>query len=670
MSTTTRTLYQRLAQEVAGWRAQDYGHPAYPVVGELLRWAKLPADTALQLRPPQFAALESYWYLRLVAGTPTVLALYNQLFPDPETWRSALQIPALAWQTAEQDPTKFVARLTTDDEFVAQFKLESLRESVTLAYPSYIFALAMGVGKTVLIGAIIATEFALALHYPTAPFVQNALVFAPGRTILESLRALVNLAYQAVLPPHLYNPFAAAVKFIVPQDGARAIPVLAGSQYNVIITNTEKIRIQQEQIRKGQLGPLWSEAQVASAKAEVANLRLQAIASLPQLAIFSDEAHHTYGRALGDDLKKVRKTVDFLAAQTNVSCVINTTGTPYFRRQSLPDVVVWYGLAAGIRDGILKPVGDNIITYAEVAGTADAMLVTMSAIIRDFFDTYAQVNLPDGTPAKLAIYFPKTADIVVARPTLERLLVALGYAPTILLEHHTRCDNKADFDRFHQPQSPHRIALLVDRGVEGWDVPALFACALLRQLKTSNNFVLQAASRCLRQTPGNQVGARIYLSAENRALLARQLRDTYGETLRDLAIAAPHKPTPAAVAEPITALVPQPLPHHHWQPPARLQLRLPKVVTPTLQRANFTLDQGALTLRRTAELVEPNLAPALDLYTTIVEFSAIYRLELWTIYDALQPLYGAEGLIPHSHLPGLRRQIEAQCQNNPEATHG
>jgi len=40
---------------------------------------------------------------------------------------------------------------------------------------------------------------------------------------------------------------------------------------------------------------------------EIANLRLQAIASLPNLAIFSDEAHHTYGQSLDTELKKVRK---------------------------------------------------------------------------------------------------------------------------------------------------------------------------------------------------------------------------------------------------------------------------------------------------------------------------------------------------------------------------
>jgi len=39
-------------------------------------------------------------------------------------------------------------------------------------------------------------------------------------------------------------------------------------------------------------------------------------------------------------LKKVRKTVDYLAASTNVLCVVNTTGTPYFQKQPLRDVVI------------------------------------------------------------------------------------------------------------------------------------------------------------------------------------------------------------------------------------------------------------------------------------------------------------------------------------------
>lgn len=73
---------------------------------------------------------------------------------------------------------------------------------------------------------------------------------------------------------------------------------------------------------------------------------------------------------------------------------------------------------------------------------------------------------------------------------------------------------------------------LVNKGTKGWDCPGLLSWALARKLKSSNNFVLQAASRCLRQVPGNNHRARIYLSMDNRAILDRQLKN----------IAAPYKP--------------------------------------------------------------------------------------------------------------------------------
>jgi hypothetical protein len=219
-------------------------------------------------------------------------------------------------------------RIRTDDGFVADFRLQSLRESLSLEYPSYILALAMGAGKTVLIGAIIATEFALAIEYPDGPFVQNALVFAPGKTIIESLRELADIPYEKLLPPRLHRPFSTHLKLTFTRDGEKTIPVIAGSAFNLVVTNTEKIRIQKETIRKADLNGLFSDQQEEEAKREVANLRLQSIASLPHLAIFSDEAHHTYGQSLDTDLKKVRRTVDYLAGATNLIAVVNTTGTP------------------------------------------------------------------------------------------------------------------------------------------------------------------------------------------------------------------------------------------------------------------------------------------------------------------------------------------------------
>lgn len=200
----------------------------------------------------------------------------------------------------------------------------------------------------------------MAMEYPDGGFVRNALVFAPGKTILESLRELLAAPYESILPPRFHRPFAASVKFTFTRDGEKDIPVIRGSAFNVVVTNTEKIRIQKETIRRGDLGGLLGDQRVDEARQEVANRRLQAIASLPDLAVFSDEAHHTYGQSLDRELKKVRKTVDYLHTQTSLVCVVNTTGTPYFERHPLRDVVIWYGLSQGIRDNILKDVSGSI----------------------------------------------------------------------------------------------------------------------------------------------------------------------------------------------------------------------------------------------------------------------------------------------------------------------
>jgi hypothetical protein len=84
---------------------------------------------------------------------------------------------------ADEGLESCLERVRSDNAFVRQYALESLRESLTLDYASYILALAMGAGKTILMGSIVATEFAMAMEYPDGPFVQNALIFAPGKTI-------------------------------------------------------------------------------------------------------------------------------------------------------------------------------------------------------------------------------------------------------------------------------------------------------------------------------------------------------------------------------------------------------------------------------------------------------------------------------------------------------
>jgi type III restriction enzyme len=292
------TLFDLLNQRAGQWKAQGFPNEDFPVLGEILLWAANPDGAGWQLRAPQLRALETYWFLRLGEQTPRIYDLYLRYFPPAEDTSALLQalgIPTEAFEKSNFNAKKLWKSIRSDDEFVRAFRLEALRETMKLDYPSYILALAMGAGKTALIGAIIATEFAMALEYPEGPFVQNALVFAPGTTILASLRDLAEVPYHRILPPRLHKHFAASVKLIFTRDGEKDIPVIRGSCFNVVVTNTEKIRIQKETIRKSDIGQLFNQQSEEEARTEVANLRLQAIASLPHLGIFSDEAHHTGG---------------------------------------------------------------------------------------------------------------------------------------------------------------------------------------------------------------------------------------------------------------------------------------------------------------------------------------------------------------------------------------
>jgi len=284
--------------------------------------------------------------------------------------------------------------------------------------------------------------------------------------------------------------------------------------------------------------------------------------------------------------------------------------------------------------------------------------------VEDFFKTYGDVTLPDDTPAKLAIFFPQTDDVSELRPIVETALTKIGLSPALLLEHHTKNENKADFDRFKSKDSPHRVALLVSIGVEGWNVPALFACALARQLKSSNNFVLQAASRCLRQIPGNDAKARIYLSLENKNVLDRQLQETYGETFaallggesysRQTIITLRKVELPPLVVKKIVRNV-QPVEAHRDVP---LQLTRPSIDADKGTVIAYTPGEGGK-LQVADQIATLYDVDTFDLYTTAQDLARNYRLDPFEVLSELKRTY-PEGAFPISHYAELAAQIEKQ----------
>jgi len=692
-------LHEVLATMVSEWRDAGYPSDEYPAIAEILHFAWEDDERAQLrfLRKAQFQALETYWYLRLVLKTPTVPELYRALFPKNSDRRLVMGLNHDEIRDLLEDEgwDALIERIRTDNAFVRKHKLESLRETLTLDYPSYILALAMGAGKTILMGTIVATEFAMAQEYPEGPFVQNALIFAPGKTIIESLREIADIPFNRVLPSRMYAPFAATLKLTFTRDGDKELPVVWGSSWNIIVTNTEKIRIQKKTARRQAIQLALQLSGQQDHDADIANLRLQAIASLPHLAIFSDEAHHTYGQKLlgkwqkdrdtGEDvfveqgIKKVRRTVDYLAEATNLIAVINTTGTPYFERQPLRDVVVWYGLGEGIRDGVLKELANNIQVF-DLDESDAAHLV--ERIVTDFVDEYWSTALPDGSPARMALYFPNTATLDELRPAVDSALALKGVSTAAVLPVHSKSSEqtKTEFYRVaSDPSSPYRVILLVNMGTEGWNCPSLFACGLVRKLQTSNNFVLQAATRCLRQVPGNTKPARVYVSKGNKPILAKQLEETFGTSIAELnerltervektiELRSPNIPPlvlrrrirrfqrVAAVADtpPLTLVKPS------GKAPKAGHMETWTMAQPKAGKARLTRVDGG----EDNFVIEPM---AYSLYGAAAELAANAHLALPELMAALRELYGEEGSVPEYQLSDLARQIESQRANYEE----
>lgn len=660
-------LFELLQSNTIDWRNKNYPSNKYPAIAEIFNYNR-ENDAQRYLREPQFRALEIYWYLRLIEKTPKTFDLYQKYFINPidllQAFGITTQNPELLKELFNLDG--FWMKVKSDTEFVKSNRLDALKESYELDYPSYILALAMGAGKTVLIGAIIAMEFALSIEYQDDTFMQNALVFAPGTTIIESLKEISDIPYQKIIPPRLYRPFMANIKLTYTRNGEKTIPVEEGGLYNVIVTNTEKIMLRVMRKNRTQTELEFKKRQ--EEETLYANLRLQKIASLPNLGIFSDEAHHTYGQKLESDLKRVRSTINYLNKKKKSVCVINTTGTPYFKGQTLKDVIFWYGLAEGIKDNILKSLEGGIRSYDF---KDDELPLLLEDIVKHFWKQYGDVRLPSGSRSKIAFYFPQEETLVGARPYIEAALAGIGQSATIVLKN-TQKSKKQDIDNFNalnDPNSPFRIILLVGKGTEGWNCPSLFATALIRKITGANNFLLQAGMRCLRQIPGNNKPATVYIDGHNYNTLDKELRETYGSRLADLDTTHADLVSERLVIIKteipkllIRKLVRKVVATQKQVQSHQIKFTYPDVISDSditvTTYLTGNVSEGKVLYASAEQGEHIKSAQTNDLYTASLLIADNYHLDQFAILKSLRKLYTDE--IPPGHLQPLMKQAENQ----------
>ncbi len=315
-------------------------------------------------------------------------------------------------------------------------------------YPGYIFALTMGTGKTILMATCIYYEFILANKFPKDPrYCHNALVFAPDKTVLQSLREIQTFDLARVVPPEYAGFLTSNLKFHFLDDAGTALSVLDRSRFNVIVSNTQKIILKKSHAARSATAQLFGSGPVTYESGSVydqasdlygfdepedeseltTNQRFEKLRRLEQLGIYVDEAHHAFGTKLAGDmgLKKsatsLRTTIDELAGSlersgTHVVACYNYTGTPYVGNEVLPEVVYAYGLRDAIAKGYLKQV--RIHGYTNTRSTEFVRLV-----VDEFLSHHAGEERFEGMLPKLA-FFAATIDELQQdlRPAVEEAL--------------------------------------------------------------------------------------------------------------------------------------------------------------------------------------------------------------------------------------------------------
>lgn len=83
-------LHALIAEKVTAWKEAGYPCEAFPVISEILDYQTTQSDPGVPvesryLRGAQIQALTTYWYLRLVEGTPAMLDLYKKRILPSQT---------------------------------------------------------------------------------------------------------------------------------------------------------------------------------------------------------------------------------------------------------------------------------------------------------------------------------------------------------------------------------------------------------------------------------------------------------------------------------------------------------------------------------------------------------------------------------------------------------
>ena len=392
------------------------------------------------LRRPQFEALEMYVFIKEFLGNAQVYEIFDDWrnkrahFSDASYYavRKDGQMTLFDFGQTSDGKSVYLPEAVAKQTEILFKQMKRYKED----YPNYIYALTMGLGKTILMATCIFYEFLLANKYPRDKrFCHNALVFAPDKTVLQSLREIITFDKTKVVPPEYAKVLDANIKFHFLEESGTTLHTLDDSDFNIIISNTQKIIVKKKRKADKPVDVLFKSGSLLSsvygndededvqdASSLMENQRFKKLCRLNQLGVYVDEAHHLFGadlekhiRASSGKKTSLRDTINMLAESTSIVACYNYTGTPYVNKQLLPEVVYAYGLKESIQNGFLK---DADLKAFENVKSEEFLRV----VVKTFWETYGGRTF-EGLPPKLAIFATtiKEADEEV-RPIVERIL--------------------------------------------------------------------------------------------------------------------------------------------------------------------------------------------------------------------------------------------------------
>ncbi|OGM26689.1 hypothetical protein A2692_05655 [Candidatus Woesebacteria bacterium RIFCSPHIGHO2_01_FULL_39_95] len=535
------------------------------------------------LREPQVEAVKVYLWLKFVGNNQKLSEIIKQgLIYDDQVAREYDNyhtfgenfVTQFINQFAQENNLKKLHKKLVNDPHGDKYDWNKFLDELlhNYPYPSYLFSLPMGTGKTFLMAMYVYLDLYFSkLLKDDKRFAKNFVVFAPQATktaILPSLQTIKNFDPNWIFPRDEAerlrqeinievldalsskrkdklqgnNPNLEKVNRLVQSKGKGDVSKTSGL---VFITNAEKVVLERYDDKDFVIANMGDEKQ--KAELQKTNDLREKLSQIPQLLVILDEVHHVYGSNKNGE-KKLRQAVGVLNQHKNVVSVIGMSGTPFVKNNvkigedeiklnQIQDIVYDYPLNKGV---------GRFLKIPDIRRRDVRQSIFIKEALDEFFKDY-DLNYYNGTKSKIVFYCPSVEklnrEILPAvqewyqekrKNKDHEIFRYYSKVSKENKEYELPKENLAIFNNLDKPYSDKRVVLLVAVGTEGWDCKSLTAVALPRK-ETSKNFVLQTTCRCLREVENAQnEHALIFLGDGNYEILNSQLEETYRLKISDL----------------------------------------------------------------------------------------------------------------------------------------